>query len=100
MAGSRTSLPGSILDVQPTLLEVTTHAKTAEWFLLGTQLELDDTDLAACTNLSRMYQLWIQEKAEIATRRNLLTALRAIKQNNVAKKYEDHLKTLIVGVSY
>ena len=93
-------LPGSILDVQPELLEVTTHARTAEWFLLGTQLKLDDTNLAGCNNLTRTYQLWIQEKAENATRRNLLNALRAINQNNVAKKYEDHLRTLIVGVSY
>ena len=95
-----TSLPDSILDVQPKLLEVTTHAKTAKWFQLGTQLELDETDLAECTNLERTYQLWIEEKAENATRRNLLIALRAIKQNNVAKKYEDYLKTLIVSVSY
>ena len=90
-----TSLPDSILNVQPKLLEVTTHAKTAKWFLLGTQLELDDTDLAGCIDLTRMYQLWIDEKAGSATRRNLLIALRAINQNNVALKYEEYLKTLI-----
>ena len=32
--------------------------------------------------------------------RNLVIAMRAINKNNVAKKYEDQLKTLIVGVSY
>ena len=100
MASTPTSLPDSILDVQPKLLELTTHAKTAKWFLLGTQLELDDTDLAGCTDMTRMYQLWIQEKAEKATRRNLLNAMRAINQNNDANRYEDHLRTLIVGVSY
>ena len=100
MASAGTPLPDSILDVQPELLEVTTHARTAQWFLLGTNLKLDGTSLDGCNDLTRMYQLWIQEKAENATRRNLLNALRAINQNNVAKKYEDHLRTLIVGVSY
>ena len=93
------SLPDSILNVQPELLEVTTYAKTAEWFRLGIQLQLDGTDLAGCSNLTRMYHLWIQEKAENATRKKLLNALRTINQNNVARKYEEHLKTL-VGVSY
>ena len=100
MASTRTSLPDSILNVQPKLIEVTTHAKTAKWFLLGTQLELDGTALDGCTDMTRMYQLWIQEKAENATRKNLLIALRAINQNNDAKKYEDYLKTLTVSVSY
>ena len=42
-----------------------------------------------------MYQLWIMEKAENATRRNLLVALRAIGQNNVARKYEEYLETTV-----
>ena len=84
-----------LLDQQPSLLELTTHARTAQWKLLGVQLELDGVDLAGCTDLISMYQLWIEEKAEMATRRNLLTALRSIKQNNVARQYEDYLRTLV-----
>ena len=52
-------------------------------------------DLAGCHDCTMMYQLWIQEKAENATRRNLITALRAIRQNDVARKYKDHLKTMV-----
>ena len=84
------------MDQQPPLIELVTHARTSEWFQLGIQLKLDNVNLEGCgDNLSRMYNLWIQEKAETATRRNLLSALRAINQNNVAKKYEDYLKTLV-----
>ena len=84
-----------LLDQQPSLLEIITYARTAEWYRLGVQLELDSVNLAGCTDFTRMYQLWIQEKAEMATRRNLLIALRSIKQNNVARQYEDYLKTLV-----
>ena len=63
---------------------------------MGTQLELNNVNLNGCSgDLSRVYDLWIQEKAENATRRNLLSALRAINQNNVAKMYKDYLKTLV-----
>ena len=82
------------MDQQPPIKEIITHARTAEWNQLGVQLELTDVDLGGCHDCTMMYQLWIQEKAENATRRNLITALRTIKQNNVAKKYEDHLKTV------
>ena len=84
-----------LLDQQPRLKELTTHAKTAKWYQLGVELELDSVDLAGCTDLTSMYQLWIEEKAEMATRRNLLTALRSIKLNNVAWTYENYLKTLV-----
>ena len=84
-----------LLDQQPHLKELTTHARTAKWHLLGVQLELDSVDLAGCTDLTSMYQLWIQEKAEMATRRNLLTALRFIRENNVARQYENYLRTLV-----
>ena len=84
-----------LLDQQPDLKELTTHARTAKWYLLGVQLELDSVDLAECTDLTRMYQLWIQEKAEMATRRNLLTALRSIRENNAARKYENYLRTKV-----
>ena len=89
------ALPDELLDQQPPIKEISTHATTAEWNLLGVQLELSDVNLAGCNDCTMMYQLWIQEKAENATRRNLLTGLRAIKQNDVARKYEDHLKTMV-----
>ena len=79
-------------DQQPSIQEITTHARTEKWNELGTQLQLDSVNLAECHSLTRMYQLWIQEKADKATRRSLLDGLKAIKQNNVAKIYEDHLK--------
>ena len=80
------------MDQQPDLKELTTHARTAQWHLLGVELELDSVDLDGCTDLTSMYQLWIKEKAEIATRRNLLTALRSIRENNVAWMYESYLR--------
>ena len=87
----------NLLDQQPGLKEITSFARTAEWYQLGVQLELDDVDLAGCTKIAHMYQLWIQQKAEHATRRNLLTALRAIRQNNAAQQYESYLKRLLVS---
>ena len=69
-----------LLDQQPTIQEITTHARTEKWNELGTQLQLDSVNLAECQRLTSMYQLWIQEKADKATRRSLLDALRAIKQ--------------------
>ena len=86
-----------LLDQQPKLKEITEFARTAKWYQLGVQLELDDVDLAGCTDIARVYQLWIQQKAQDATRRNLLTALRAIKQNNVACQYEQYLKKSLVS---
>ena len=64
-----------LLDQQPGLKQLITHARTAEWYQLGVKLELDSVDLDGCTDLTRMYQLWIQEKAEMATRTILLNAL-------------------------
>ena len=84
-----------LLDQQPDLKEITTHAITAEWHLLGVQLELDSVNLSGCTDLTTLYELWIQQKAEMATRRNLLIALRSINQNNVAWTYENYLRTLV-----
>ena len=84
-----------LLDEQPPLKELTMYVRTAKWFLLGTQLELDSVNLAECTELARMYQLWIDEKAEKATRRNLIAALRDIGENDVARKYIEYLKTLV-----
>ena len=83
------------MDQQPDLKELTEHARTAQWRLLGVQLELDSVDLDGCTDLARMYQLWIQQKAEMATRRILLTALQSIRENNVARMYENYLRTKV-----
>ena len=82
------------MDQQPPIKEVTKHARTAKWNQLGVELELNDVDLAECSECTAMYQLWIMEKAENATRRKLISALRSIKQNNVAYTYEQHLKTV------
>ena len=84
-----------LLDQQPDLNELITHARTAQWYQLGVKLELDSEDLRGCTDLTRMYQLWIKEKAEMATRRNLLTALRSIRENNVTWMYESYLRTKV-----
>ena len=84
-----------LLDRQPVIKELITHVRTAEWNTLGVQLELDSVDLAGCTDLTSMYQLWIKEKAKMATRRSLLTALRSIRDNNVAWQYESYLRTLV-----
>ena len=86
-----------LLNQQPDLNEVTEFARTAEWYHLGVKLGLDVVDLDGCTDLARMYRLWIQQKAENATRRNLLIALRAIRQNNVASQYKDYLKRFLVS---
>ena len=86
-----------LLDQQPDLKEITNFARTAEWYQLGVQLELDLVDLAGCTDIARMYQLWIQQKAQDATRRNLLTTLRAIRENNAALQYEQYLKKSLVS---
>ena len=84
-----------LLDQQPDLKELTTHARTAKWNELGILLKLDNVDLAECTDLTRIYQLWIDEKANNATRRNLLDALRSLRQNNVARVYEDYLREMV-----
>ena len=88
------------MDQQPGLKELTTHARTAKWNQLGVQLELDSVDLGGCTDMTSMYRLWIQEKANMATRRNLLTAFRSIRENNVARKYENYLRTKVSYIQY
>ena len=83
------------MDQQPTHVELISHARTAEWNQLGVKLGLDSVNLAGCHDYTSMYQLWTMEKAREATRRNLLDGLRAIRQNNVAIKYKDYLKTTV-----
>ena len=89
------TLPDNLLDKQPTIQEVTTYARTAYCNVLGVQLDLDSVKLNGCHDCTSMYQLWIEEKADNATRRNLLVALKAIGQNNVARKYEKYLETKV-----
>ena len=83
------------LDQQPTIQELLEHARTAKWNQLGVILELDKVDLENCHDYTSMYQLWIEEKDKNATRRNLLDALKVIRQSNVARKYKDYLKTTV-----
>ena len=94
------TLPDHILDQQPTIQELISHARIADWNELGVALKLDNETLAGCHNLTCMYQLWIQEKADKATRKSLLNTLRAIKQNNVASIYENHLKSMVSYILY
>ena len=82
------------MDQQPSIVEISNHTRTPKWYQLGVLLELDAVDLANCRDCTRMYQVWIEKEAENATRRKLLTALRAIRQNDVAEHYEEYLKTL------
>ena len=89
------TLSDQLLDQQPTLLELATYAKTTKWNQLEVKLELSSVDLAGCHDCTSMYQLWIMKKGREATRRSLLDALRAIRQNNIADAYEDYLKTMV-----
>ena len=89
------NLPDHLLDQQPTILELTTYAETAKWNNLGVKLGLSDVTLAGCHDCTSMYQLWIEEKAQNATKKNLLNALRSINQNNVARKYEEYLEKTV-----
>ena len=89
------TLPDHLLDQQPTLEELISNARTAEWYQLGVKLGLDSVDLTGCRDCTSTYQLWIMEKAREATRRNLLDALRAIRQNDVRIKYEGYLQTIV-----
>ena len=84
-----------LLDQQPLTQEITTYAKTAEWNQLGVKLQLDSVALAGCRDCTSMYQLWIMEKAGEATRKSLLDALKAIGQNDIARKYKEYLQTKV-----
>ena len=89
------TLPDHLLDQQPTHEELISHARTAEWNVLGVKLGLNSVDLSGCHDCTRMYQVWIMEKGRGATRRSLLNGLRDIRLNNVADAYEDYLKTTV-----
>ena len=93
--GVHVSTLDDLLNQQPTIKEIVTYAETAKWNTLGVTLELNSVKLAGCQDYTSMYQLWIMEKAQNATRRNLLVALRVIGQNDVARTYEDYLETIV-----
>ena len=93
------ALLDQLLDEQPPIAEVIKHARTSNWNRLGVQLQLDSVYLAGCYVYTNMYQIWIMEKGNNATRRNLLNALRAIRENRVANLYEKYLQTMVPGVS-
>ena len=57
------TLPDHLLNQQPPILEITTYAETGKWNQLGVTLELNSVGLDGCHDCIRMYQLWIQEKA-------------------------------------
>ena len=57
------TLPDHSLDRQPTLQELVSHVRTAEWFQLGVKLGLDNVALDGCRDYTSIYQLWIEEKA-------------------------------------
>ena len=86
------------MDQQPPILELGTHARTSEYNQLGVILQLDRVNLAKCHDYTSVYQLWIEEKAQNATRRSLLDALTTIGLNDVASKYKDHLKTMVTYI--
>ena len=89
------TLPDDILDQRPSIDELLSHARTGKYNELGIVLSLDSVDLTNCHDCISVYQLWLEEKAENATRRNLLAALKEIRQNNVIRKYENYLKTRV-----
>ena len=76
-------IPDCLLDQQPSILKITTHARTAEWKQFGVHQKLNIVVIDRCSDYTEMYQLRIMEKDEDATRRKLISALRAIPQNNV-----------------
>ena len=89
------TISDKILDDNPTIDELTTHARTDKWNELGINLGLDSVNRRGCHGYDSMYQLWLEEKGNGATRRVLIKALRDKKLNNVADNYEKYLKTLV-----
>lgn len=90
-----------LLDEQPSLKELCNHAKSAEWYKLGIQLELDIVDLdiikkdpSELDKLTSMYKLWQNKQGRTATRKKLFNALESdyVGQKNTAEKYEKWLK--------
>ena len=53
------TLPNYILDGNPGIDELTTHAGTPRWNELGIKLGLDNVDLGECNGYDSMYRLWL-----------------------------------------
>ena len=92
-----------LLDEVPQLHEVCNDVKTAHWYELGIQLQLNTVDLdnirsdsAVTDKLSCMYNVW-QKKADSPTRRSLLFALQTehVGQKRIADKYKETLMTMV-----
>ncbi|XP_019854081.1 PREDICTED: uncharacterized protein LOC109583264 isoform X1 [Amphimedon queenslandica] len=86
----------SPLDGRPTLDELARYITVGvKWNLLGVQLKLDDRLLDVIDHdkhstedkLCAMFQAWLHEKPE-ATRRDVIEALKIIKDLDIAEKYE------------
>ena len=58
-------LPDQLLDQQPLIEELATHARTSEYNQLGVALQLDNVNLAKCHDHTSMYQLWLQENLKM-----------------------------------
>ena len=98
-----------LLDKVPQLHEVCSCVGTAHWYELGVQLQLNTVDLdeirdSAVTDkdkLSRMYDVWLNKRADGATRRSLLTALQSdhVGQKRIAVEYKEKLMTVVSVVN-
>ena len=96
-----------LLDEVPQLHEVCNDVRTAHWYELGIQLQLNTVDLdnindsAVTDKLSRMYDVWLNKRADTATRRSLLTALQTdhVGQKRIADEYKEKLMTMVSVVN-
>ena len=86
------SIPKDIMNGSPDIFELTNYVKTASWNKLGIQLKIDQVILAGCNDDASMYQKWLATKpSHETTRKNLIAALRAIKEIKVVENYIKYL---------
>ena len=93
-----------LLDEVPQLHEVCNYVRTAHWYELGIQLQLSTVDLgniksdsAVTDKLSLVYDVWLNKRADAATRRSLLMALQTdhVGQKRIAVEYKKKLMTMV-----
>ena len=93
-----------LLDEVPQLHEVCNDVRTAHWYELGIQLQLNTVDLdnindsAVTDKLSRMYNVWLKKAdSHSPTRRSLLLALQTehVGLNRIAAEYKEKLMTMV-----
>ena len=92
-----------LLDEVPQLHEVCNYVRTAHWYQLGVQLQLNTVDLGSISDspvtdkLSRMYDVWLNTKGNAATRRSLLAALQTehVGQKRITDEYKEKLITMV-----